>query len=143
MKMMQRKTISKNELARLKRERLVALHESFREAFRELSGLTEKKLWGGLAYRYEDQMFFTLTLRPRTVLIAMKLPEPEAELALGLSYVHPHGFTRLARNGWIAVSVTPDVPLDRVNELLQRSYWSRIEMAPRRRRRRFENLRQP
>lgn len=103
------------------------IHESLREALRELSGLSEGKLWGGLAYRYEEQVFFTLTLRPRTVLLEMKLPEREAELALGLGFVHPHSFTRLARNGWVAVSVTPDIPLGRVQELIDRSYWSRVE----------------
>ena len=137
---MKRKPNPKGETARVKQERLVALHESLRDVFRDLSGLTEKKLWGGLAYRYDNAVFFTLTLRPRTVLIEMKLPGPDAELALGLSFVHPHGFTRLARNGWIAVSVTPEVPLERVNELIERSYWSRIEMAPRGRRKQFEGI---
>ena len=114
-----------------KRRQLADLHESIREVLRSQDGLSEKKLWGGLGYRYEDQVFFTLTLRPRTVLVEMKLPIEESDRALGLPFVHPHSFKRLARNGWIAVSVTPDVPLRRVEELIERSYWSRVELRPR------------
>ncbi len=129
-----RKSNLVSESARFGRERLARLHESLRDYFRDLSGLSEKKLWGGLAYRYEEQLFFTLTLRPRTVLIEMKLPLREAELALGLAYVHPHGFTRLARHGWVAVSISSDENIRRVHELIDRSYWSRLEDHPRRKR---------
>lgn len=127
---MKKTSAPKNPAAREKRERLVALHESMREELRQLPGLSEKKLWGGLAYRYEDQVYFTLTLRPRIVQLEMKLPNEEADLALGLAFVHPHSFTRLARHGWISVSVTPGIPLGRVRELVERSYWSRAETRP-------------
>lgn len=126
---MKKKPNSLSRTSREKREGLITLHESLRETLREMSGLSEKKLWGGLAYRYDDQVFFTLTLRPRTVLLEMKLPFVEAELALSLGFVHPHSFTRLARNGWVAVSITPDIPLHRVHELIDRSYFSRIEFS--------------
>jgi|GEM_PF-7027968 len=129
---MKKRSAPAGVLAKEKHGRLVEIHESLREALREFSGLSEGKLWGGLAYRYDEQVFFTLTLRPRTVLLEMKLPEQEAELALGLGFVHPHSFTRLARNGWVAVSVTPDIPFDRVEELMDRSYWSRVESQGRR-----------
>ncbi|MBZ5534552.1 MAG: hypothetical protein LAO31_01245 [Acidobacteriia bacterium] len=126
----------KSKSAKETHQRLAEIHESLRDTLRELSGLSEGKLWGGLAYRYDEQVFFTLTLRPRTVLIEMKLPGQEAELALGLGFVHPHSFTRLARNGWVAVSVTPEIPLDRVQELIDRSYWNRVESFPNVQRRR-------
>ncbi len=124
--------------AEQKRQALSAIHELLRDGFRDYAGLEEGKLWGGLAYRYDDQVFFTLTLRPRTVLVEMKLPLAEAELALGLSFVHPHSFTRLAKNGWVAVSIGPDVQVEQVTDLIDRSYWSRVESKPSRRRRMME-----
>jgi hypothetical protein len=127
-------TEPKSPAAQAKYTRLVEMYESLRGSLRELSGLSEGKLWGGLAYRYDDQVFFTLTLRPRTVLLEMKLPVEEADSALGLGFVHPHGFTRLARHGWVAVSVTPEIPIDRVHELIDRSYWSRVDVVRSRRR---------
>jgi hypothetical protein len=133
---MKKTSTPKGSGAKEKRQRLVEMHESLRETLRDLSGLREGKLWGGLAYRYDEQVFFTLTLRPRTVLLEMKLPGPEADRALGLGFVHPHGFTRLARNGWVAVSMTPEIPFGRVQELIDRSYWSRVESSPNSTRRR-------
>lgn len=130
---MKRGAIPKSAAASERRERLVALHDLLRETLRDFSDLSEKRLWGGLAYRYREQIFFTLHLRPRTVLVEMKLPPEEAELAMGLGFVHPHSFKRLARNGWVAISVTPEISFDRVRELLDRSYWSRMESSPRRR----------
>ncbi|MBZ5554482.1 MAG: hypothetical protein LAO21_17325 [Acidobacteriia bacterium] len=127
---MKKRLTPQSPIAREKHQRLEEIHESLRDTLRELSGVSEGKLWGGLAYRYDEQVFFTLILRPRTVLIEMKLPDQEAELALGLGFVHPHSFTRLARNGWVAVSVTPEIPLDRVLELIDRSYWNRVETFP-------------
>jgi predicted DNA-binding protein (MmcQ/YjbR family) len=131
---MKRKPVHRSVARKEKAERLFEVHETLRDVLRELSGLTEKKLWGGLAYRYEDQVFFTMTLRPRTVLVEMKLPIEEAELALGLGFVHPHSFTRLARNGWVAVSISPEISLERVRELIDRSYFSRIESSSKGRR---------
>lgn len=130
---MKKGAIPKSAAAGEKRERLVALHDSLRETLRDFSDLSEKKLWGGWTYRYHEQIFFTLHLRPRTVLVEMKLPAEEAELAMGLGFVHPHRFKRLARNGWVAISVTPEIPFDRMRELMDRSYWSRMESSPRRR----------
>jgi predicted DNA-binding protein (MmcQ/YjbR family) len=140
---MKKRSTPKSTIARKKHQQLAEIHESLRDTLRELSGLSEGKLWGGLAYRYDEQVFFTLTLRPRTVLIEMKLPDQEAERALGLGFVHPHSFTRLARNGWVAVSVTPEIPLDRVHELIDRSYWNRVETFPQVRRRSRRKRRDP
>ncbi len=138
---MKKRLTTKGAIALKKHQRLAELHESLRDTLRELSGLSEGKLWGGLVYRYDNQVFFTLTLRPRTVLLEMKLPDREAELALGLGFVHPHSFTRLARNGWVAVSVTPEIPSGRVQELIDRSYWSRVESFPHTSRRRSSHNR--
>ncbi|MDD5541785.1 MAG: hypothetical protein PHX83_01265 [Acidobacteriia bacterium] len=124
-----KKTVSAASLETARR--LSELHESIRDILRRLEGLSEKKLWGGLGYRYEGLLFFTLTLRARTVLIEMKLLGEEADRARELPFVHPHSFKRLARNGWVAVSATPEVPLRRIEELVDRSYWSRIESRPR------------
>lgn len=137
---MKKRSKPQSAIAKEKHQRLTEIHDVLRDSLREFSGLSEGKLWGGLAYRYDEQVFFTLTLRPRTVLIEMKLPNHEAELALGLGFVHPHSFTRLARNGWVAVSVTPEIPLDRVRELIDRSYWNRVETFPHAGRRRLRRM---
>lgn len=138
---MKKRLKPQSAIAKEKYQRLTEIHDVLRDSLRELSGVSEGKLWGGLAYRYDKQVFFTLTLRPRSVLVEMKLPNHEAELALGLGFVHPHSFTRLARNGWVAVSVTPEIPLDRVRELIDRSYWNRVEAFPHAGRRRLRRKR--
>ncbi len=59
----------------------------------------------------------------------MKLTEFEADEALRLLYVRPHSFTRLARTGWIAAVIRQKTPLERIRELVDRSYDLRIEAS--------------
>ena len=103
--------------------------EQLQELLRDLPGIREKPLWGGLAYRYDDRVVFVLTRRPRVILLEMKLTEFEADEALRLLYVRPHSFTRLARTGWIAAVIRPEMPLERIRELVDRSYDLRIEAS--------------
>ena len=59
----------------------------------------------------------------------MKLTEFEANEALRLPCVRPHSFTRLARTGWIGTVIRPETPLERIHELVDRSYDLRVESA--------------
>ena len=108
---------------------LAARFEQLQELLRDLPGIREKPLWGGLAYRYDDRVVFLLTRRPRVILLEMKLTEFEADEALRLPHVRPHSFTRLARTGWIAAVIRPETPLERIRELVDRSYDLRVESA--------------
>ena len=113
--------------ATARQQQLTALHELLQELLRDFPGLREKPLWGGLTYRYGERVFFVLTRRARSVLLEMKLADAEADLALRLPYVHPYSFTRLARTGWVAISLTPETPIHRVRTLVEQSYDGRIE----------------
>ena len=107
--------------------RLTTRLDEVQELLRDLPGIREKPLWGGLTYRYDDCVVFVLTRRARSILLEMKLTEFEADAALRLPGVRPHSFTRLARTGWIAVTIAPGTPLSRVQELVDRSYELRVE----------------
>ena len=119
-----------------RQQQVDARFDALQELLRDLSGIREKPLWGGLVYRYGERVFFTLTRRPQTVLLEMKLTDEAADLALRLPYVHPHSFTRLARTGWVAISVRPETPLTRIQELVEQSYEHRRDEPTRRPRRR-------
>ncbi|MDP6605975.1 MAG: MmcQ/YjbR family DNA-binding protein [Dehalococcoidia bacterium] len=99
------------------------------DLLRDLPGIREKPLWGGLTYRYRDRVVFVLTRRARSILLEMKLTEFEADAALRLPGVRPHSFTRLARTGWIAVTIDAGTPMSRVSDLVDRSYELRVESA--------------
>ena len=114
--------------------RLQQLHTTVQAILDDLPSVRAKPLWGGLGYRYGQQVAFHLTLRPRTVLVELKLPVDEADLAMRQSYIRPHSFTRLARTGWVAISLRPDTPLAKTRELVERSYEVRIQRVEDRRR---------
>ncbi|HJO17042.1 MAG: hypothetical protein QF507_03615 [Vicinamibacterales bacterium] len=108
---------------------LAARFEQLQELLRDFPGIREKPQRRGLTYRYNDRIAFVLTRKPRIILLEMKLPEFVADEVLRLSYVRPHKSTRLARTGWVAVAVRAETPLDRVGELVLRSYDFRIELG--------------
>ena len=122
--------------------RLQQLHATVRAILDDLPGVRAKPLWGGLAYRYGEQVAFHLTLRPRTVLVELKLPVDEADLAMRQSYIRLHSFTRLARTGWVAISLRPGTPLGKTRELVERSYEVRIQGTGDRRRRAKRRMRE-
>jgi predicted DNA-binding protein (MmcQ/YjbR family) len=106
---------------------LTARHAEVQDLLRDLPGVREKPLWGGLAYRCRDRVVFVLSRRSRSLLLEMKLTEFEADAALRLPGVRPHSFTRLARTGWIGLSIAATTPMSRVSELVDRSYELRVE----------------
>ncbi|MDP6371678.1 MAG: MmcQ/YjbR family DNA-binding protein [Vicinamibacterales bacterium] len=108
---------------------LTTRHGEVQDLLRDLPGILEKPLWGGLTYRYRDRVVFVLTRRARSILLEMKLTEFEADAALRLPGVRPHSFTRLARTGWIGLSITATTPLSRVSDLVDRSYELRVESS--------------
>ena len=106
---------------------LAARFEQLQELLRDFPGIREKPKRRGLTYRYNDRIAFVLTRKPRIILLEMKLPEFVANEVLRLPYVRPHKSTRLARTGWIAVAIRVETPLDRIGELVLRSYDFRVE----------------
>ena len=106
---------------------LAARFEQLQELLRDFPGIREKSLRRGLTYRFNDRIVFALTRKPRIISLEMKLPEFVADEVLRLPYVRPHKSTRLARTGWIAVAIRVETPLDRIGELVLRSYDFRVE----------------